>query len=155
MSKLKKKELSSLEPYAISLFKEAEKMLKVAYAPYSNFLVGAAALMADGSIHHGCNQENASYPLCICGERVALYNSHVNAANIKVVALAIVAKNPAKKLMHPVSPCGACRQVIAEFEQKQNAPIEIFLKGETNEILHFKDSSILLPYQFSGKVLGE
>ena len=130
-------------------------MLKVAYAPYSNFLVGAAALMEDGSIHRGCNQENASYPLCICGERVALYNSHVNAVGKKVVALAIIAKNPAKKLMQPVSPCGACRQVIAEFEQKQNAPIEIFLKGETDEVYQFDSTEMLLPYQFSSKVLGE
>ena len=130
-------------------------MLNVAYAPYSNFYVGAAALMEDGSIHRGCNQENASYPLCICGERVALYNSHVNAIGIKVKALAIVAKNPAKKLIHPVSPCGACRQVIAEFEQKQNAPIEIFLKGETDEVFRFESTELLLPYQFSGKVLGE
>ena len=155
MSELNKKDLTKLEPYAKSLLKEAEKMLEVAYAPYSNFLVGAAALMEDGTIHHGCNQENASYPLCICGERVALYNSHVNAPKKKVVALAITAKNPSKKLMFPVSPCGACRQVIAEFEQKQNAPIELFLKGETDEILHFKDSTMLLPYQFSGNVLGE
>ena len=155
MAEPNKKQLSDLQPYAVSLLKEATKMLEVAYAPYSNFLVGAAALMEDGSIHHGCNQENASYPLCICGERVALYNSHVNAPNQKVIALAITAKNPAKKLMSPVSPCGACRQVIAEFEQKQDAPIEIFLKGETDEVFHLKDCSILLPYQFSGKVLGE
>jgi len=155
MSKLLKKDLSTIPPYAVTLLKEAGKMLSVAYAPYSNFLVGAAALMEDGSIHPGCNQENASYPLCICGERVALYNSHVNAPGLKVVALAITAQNPAKKLLSPVSPCGACRQVIAEFEQKQEAPIEIFLQGETEEVFFMEDCSTLLPYQFSGEVLGK
>jgi len=155
MSQLHKKDLSSIPSQAVTLLQEAEKMLSVAYAPYSNFLVGAAALMEDGSIHHGCNQENASYPLCICGERVALYNSHVNAPGVKVISLAIIAKNPEKKLESPVSPCGACRQVIAEFEQKQDAPIEIYLKGETDEVFYLKDSSALLPYQFSGKVLGK
>lgn len=130
-------------------------MLEVAYAPYSNFFVGAAALMEDGTVHHGCNQENASYPLCICGERVALYNSHVNAQGKKVKTLAIIAKNPNKKLNQPVSPCGACRQVIAEFEQKQNAPIEIYLQGESDEVYYFESTEKLLPYQFSSKVLGE
>ncbi len=155
MTQIIKTNLSDIEPYAASLLEEASKMLSIAYAPYSNFLVGAAALMEDGSIHHGCNQENASYPLCICGERVALYNSHVNAPGQKVIALAIIAKNPAKRLLTPVSPCGACRQVIAEFEQKQSAPIEIFLQGESDEVFYLKDSSTLLPYQFSGNVLGK
>ncbi len=130
-------------------------MLKLAYAPYSNFFVGAAALAEDGTVHRGCNQENASYPLCICGERVALYNSHVNAHGKKIKSLAIIAQNPAKKLDQPVSPCGACRQVIAEFEQKQNAPIEIYLQGETDEIYYFESCEKLLPYQFSGNVLGK
>ncbi len=152
---IKKLEFIHLDDYAKSLIKEAERMLMVAYAPYSNFYVGAAALMEDGSIHGGCNQENASYPLCICGERVALYNAHVNAIGLKVMSLAIIAKNPSKKLELPVSPCGACRQVIAEFEQKQSSPIEIFLKGETDIVYQFDNSELLLPYQFSGKVLGE
>jgi len=155
MSELHNKDIKSIPDYAANLLLEAGKMLNIAYAPYSNFLVGAAALMEDGSIHHGCNQENASFPLCICGERVALYNSHVNAPGLKVVALAITAQNPAKKLDRPVSPCGACRQVIAEFEYKQSAPIEIYLKGQTDEVFFMKDCSSLLPYQFSGDVLGQ
>jgi len=130
-------------------------MLNVAYAPYSNFYVGAAVLMEDGTVHKGCNQENASYPLCICGERVALYNAHVNAHGKKIKTLAIIAKNPSKKLDQPVSPCGACRQVIAEFEQKQSAPIEIFLQGESDEVYYLESNDKLLPYQFSSKVLGE
>lgn len=152
---IKKYKFSELNEATQSLLSEAKQMLNIAYAPYSNFLVGAAALMEDGSIHKGCNQENASYPLCICGERVALYNSHVNAVGKKVVTLAIIAKNPKKKLEHPVSPCGACRQVIAEFEQKQNAPIEIYLQGESEEVIYFESTEKLLPYQFSSKVLGE
>ncbi len=98
-----------------------------AYAPYSNFAVGAAVLLSDGAIYRGCNVENASFGLTICAERVALFNA-VSDGRIDIAAIAVVTSAP--KLCKP---CGACRQVIAEFSQADN-PIVILsaaLSGET------------------------
>jgi cytidine deaminase len=133
--------------YLADLMSVAIQQLDKAYAPYSNFHVGAAALTTDDAIFKGCNQENASYPLCICAERVALYNFGVNSES-KIKALAVVARNPAKPLDKPVSPCGACRQVILEFEQKQNSDIVIFLKGESDIIYQIENAKQLLPFSF-------
>ena len=80
-----------------------------AYAPYSHFAVGAAALTAGGQIFAGCNVENAAYPACLCAERVALTSAYA-AGEREIVALAVVADSPS-----PVSPCGICRQVILEL----------------------------------------
>jgi cytidine deaminase len=80
-----------------------------AYAPYSRFAVGAAALTAGGQIFAGCNVENAAYPACLCAERVALTSAYA-AGEREIVALAVVADSPG-----PVSPCGICRQVILEL----------------------------------------
>lgn len=136
-----------------SLVDKAVAMTDTAYAPYSGFLVGAAALLSNGVILGGCNQENASYPLCMCGERVALYNAAANYPNETVVSLAIVARNPKKKLTQPVSPCGACRQVIAEYESRYGADIRIILKGETADIIEFNSVKELLPYGFDDTFL--
>ena len=132
-----------------TLIDKAVAMTYVAYAPYSGFLVGAAAQLANGVVLGGCNQENASYPLCMCGERVALYNAAANYPTEAVVTLAIVARNPKKKLLQPVSPCGACRQVIAEYESRYGSDIRIILKGETDDIIEFDSIKELLPYGFN------
>ncbi len=99
-----------------------------AYAPYSNFAVGAAVLLSDGAIYRGCNVENASFGLTICAERVALFNA-ISDGRIDIAAIAVMTSAP--KLCKP---CGACRQVIAEFSQADN-PIVILsasLSGETS-----------------------
>ncbi len=145
--------LSELSEEIKKLFAVAETMLSVAYAPYSNFQVAAALSLEDGTIHKGCNQENASYPLCMCAERVALYSAGAIDPRKKIEKLVIIAKNPEKAIQSPVSPCGACRQVISEFEDKQSAPIEIYLKGETEEIYHLESAKVLLPLSFTGDVL--
>ncbi|HCV50569.1 MAG TPA: cytidine deaminase, partial [Saprospirales bacterium] len=119
----------------------------------SGFLVGAAVQLNNGVVLGGCNQENASYPLCMCGERVALYNAAANYPHQSVVSLAIVARNPRKKLTQPVSPCGACRQVIAEYESRYGSDIRIILKGETNDVIIFDTIKELLPYGFDGTFL--
>jgi len=95
--------------YENELLKKAAEVREKAYAPYSDFKVGAAVLTADGSVFTGCNVENASYGLTICAERAAIFAA-VAAGHKDITALAIVAD--ADK---PVSPCGACRQVLAEF----------------------------------------
>ena len=136
-----------------ALADKAVAMTDVAYAPYSGFLVGAAAQLSNGVVLGGCNQENASYPLCMCGERVALYNAAANYPEHSVDTLAIVARNPKKKLMQPVSPCGACRQVIAEYESKYGSDIRIILKGETDDIIIFNTIKELLPYGFDDTFL--
>lgn len=135
------------------LLKEAKQMEKVAYAPYSNFLVGAALELNSGFLHKGCNQENASYPLCICAERVALYNAHVHHPGELIKRLAVTASNPKKAITNPVSPCGACRQVIAEFENKQKAPIEIYMQGQSDLVYYIESASVLLPISFSSEFL--
>jgi len=131
----------------------ATKQLDHAYAPYSNFYVGAAALLTNGNTHTGCNQENASYPLCICAERVALYSAGSVEPNATIKAVAITAKNPKKEIRKPISPCGACRQVILEFQNKQKAPIEIYLKADGPEIYLFESAQDLLPFSFDSSFL--
>ena len=136
------------------LFVEAEKQLDISYAPYSEFNVGASLLLENDKIVVGCNQENASYPLCLCGERVALYNAGSNYPNVKITALAITCRNNKKSLETPVSPCGACRQVIHEFSLKQDYKFPIYLKVfNNNAILKFDDIDALLPFSFTSEYL--
>ena len=144
------KELSSEERL---IMEEAIKMLENAYAPYSNFFVGAALMTQNGSIYRGCNQENASYPLCICGERVALFNAGAEEPNVPIKALAIVCHNPAKRIESPVSPCGACRQVISEFEKRHNQTFPVLLKGDAETIYKFSSGRELLPFGFDSTYL--
>ncbi len=91
------------------LIAEAKRVREFAYCPYSNFAVGAAVLGESGTIYGGCNVENASYSMTNCAERTAIYKA-ISAGEQEILALAVVAQG-----IEPVSPCGACRQVIAEF----------------------------------------
>lgn len=136
-----------------SLINQAKLQLNRAYAPYSKFYVGAAVLTENGTIYTGCNQENASFPLCICAERVALYNAGSNEEKLNIKAIAITATNPAKPLDSVCTPCGACRQVIKEFELRQNKPFDIYLTSEDNEIIKVEGISVLLPDSFSPEAL--
>ncbi len=127
--------------------------LEKAYAPYSNFHVGAAARLSDGDIFIGSNQENASYPLCMCGERVALYNAAANKPNVPVDAVAITIKNQHATIDKPVSPCGACRQVISEFEYRHKQPIRIILKSDSPEVYVLNSVADILPLGFNATFL--
>lgn len=131
----------------------AAVQLKHAYAPYSEFHVGAAALLANGEITVGSNQENASYPLCMCGERVALYASSSQYPGVAIQAIAIIAQNQNKPINEPITPCGACRQVIREYEQRQTEPIRILLKTDGDEVLVFESGADLLPFSFDQSYL--
>ena len=126
----------------IELAKEARKL---SYSPYSNFAVGAVILTKDGKIFKGSNIENASYPLCMCAERNALYNAYMNGYKKEdLVSLTLVADTDT-----PCTPCGACRQVISELFPK-NAPINMAnMKGEVLTMT-IED---LLPLSFSGEDL--
>ena len=129
---------------------KAKKMTKRAYAPYSNFQVGAALQLTDGKVFLGCNQENASYPLCMCAERVALYSYGASGKKSPIKSLVITAHNPEKPLSSPCMPCGACRQVIQEYEQRQNKPIDIYvLANNLDSIYLIKGVGNILPAAFN------
>ena len=124
---------------------------ELAYAPYSKFYVGAALRLTDGTIVKGSNQENAAYPLCLCAERVAI--AAASNYNMGVTAIAVMARNPRAKLTKPVSPCGACRQVILETERRFQQKIRVILYGETGEVYVLDSANDLLPVSFDEKVL--
>ena len=145
--------ISGLTTIEQTVMLKAIDMLDSVYAPYSGFYVGAAAMTDEGNIYGGCNQENASYPLCICGERVALYNAGVNEPKTPIQILAIVSHNPKKFIDKPVSPCGACRQVISEFAMRHNQDFPILLKGDGDMIYKLESSKELLPFGFDSNYL--
>lgn len=145
--------LSKLTAIEQTVMLKAIDMLDNVYAPYSGFYVGAAAMTDEGNIYGGCNQENASYPLCICGERVALYNAGVNEPKTPIQILAIVSHNPKKFIDRPVSPCGACRQVISEFAMRHDQDFTILLKGDGDMIYKLESSKELLPFGFDSNYL--
>ncbi len=127
------------------LMNAAREAAENAYVPYSNFPVGAAVLTSGGEVITGCNVENASYPLSVCAERVAI-NSAVAAGHRHLSAIAITAPN-----VPSVTPCGGCRQVISEFRMP-GQPLWVVLEGETSpEILEIDD---LLPRSFQSSDLG-
>lgn len=146
------KELSKEE---VLLFQHAVAVRKNAYAPYSNFKVGAAVLLENGEVVTGSNQENASYPSGLCAERVAVFQAGARFPNITIVAIAITASSKNYIVDTPVAPCGNCRQAIVEYEQKQKTPIAILMKGEKGEI--YKSNSIgeLLPLAFNNSFLRD
>lgn len=146
-------DVTALPSNIAELLAKADDQLAYSYAPYSQFHVGAAALLDNGEIIAGCNQENASYPLCMCAERVALYNIGAQHQRFKIIALAITAHNPNKKLEDPCMPCGACRQVISEFEQRQGSDIPLYLTSKGQYIIGLASNKVLLPAGFSGNNL--
>jgi cytidine deaminase len=135
------------------LMQIAIDQLEFAYAPYSKFHVGSAVRLEDQSIYKGSNQENASYPLCMCGERVALYSAAADKPYVAPKSLAITIKNLQMSIEKPVSPCGACRQVISEYEFRHNTRIKILLKSDSPEIYEINTVADLLPLGFNGTFL--
>jgi cytidine deaminase len=119
---------------------------KQAYAPYSEFYVGAVVVLANGKIVTGNNQENIAYPSGMCAERVALYFAGARYPNVPVKAIVVVAVKGGIVQKH-ISPCGACRQVLLETEMRSNQPMRILLAG--SEEVHIIDSAeSLLPVSF-------
>lgn len=139
---------SELSQTEIALFKEADDAKDKAYSPYSNFNVGAAVLLEDGTIVKGSNQENIAYPSGICAERVALFSAGSNFPDKMVKKIAIVAEGDLVSINDTFSPCGACRQVMAESESRQQEPIEILIRNFDGTYSKFKGISTLLPFTF-------
>ena len=129
------------EAVQTELLAAAREAQASAYAPYSNFSVGAAVLVSDGGIYRGCNIENASFGLTVCAERVALFHA-ITAGRMDIVAVAVVTSAP--KLCKP---CGACRQVIAEFSRTDD-PI-IVISATESGLLSTETITDLLPDNFT------
>ncbi len=136
-----------------SLMNLAIETRKNAYAPYSKFRVGAAILLDNGKVVLGSNQENAAYPSGLCAERVAIFQAGAIYPNAKIVKLVITAASDTNPTLSPIPPCGACRQSIAEYEFKQDSPIEIYFMGESGEVYQSNSINNLLPLSFNNTSL--
>lgn len=132
-----------------ALMQQAIEIRKKAYAPYSHFRVGAAILLDNGKIVLGSNQENAAYPSGLCAERVAIYQAGAIYPDVKMLTIAITAASDSNPTLSPIPPCGSCRQSIAEYEFKQDTPIEIYFMGESGEVYKSNSINNLLPLSFN------
>ena len=127
---------------------QAIEIRKKAYAPYSKFQVGAAIVLDNGVVLQGSNQENAAYPSGLCAERVVIFYAGANYPNNKIVKLFITATPSDRDSENPIPPCGSCRQSIAEYEIKQDLPIEIYFMGAKGEVYKSDSLKNLLPFMF-------
>lgn len=145
--------MDELQPEVFTLMEKAIDARDKAYAPYSNFIVGAAIQLDNGEIVTGSNQENASYPSGLCAERTAIYYAGSQFPDSKIIRIAISATSKNKPTVSPIPPCGACRQAIAEYELKQDKPIEIYFMGEKGKVAQSLSLVNLLPFVFEKSVL--
>ncbi|GIL24235.1 MAG: cytidine deaminase [Bacteroidota bacterium] len=149
------KNLEELDNESKYLVHKAKEAAHHAYAPYSKFHVGAALMLEDGTVVTGTNQENASYPLCMCAERVALYTAASQHQGKRITKMAVVAHKKNHKELSAASSCGACRQVMAEFEERQHKPFEVIMHHTDSQWIKCASASLLLPLVFSGKSLND
>jgi cytidine deaminase len=136
-----------------NLMAQAVAVRENAYAPYSKFRVGAAILLDNGKVILGSNQENAAYPSGLCAERVAVFQAGSIYPDAKILKMAITAASDTNQTTAPIPPCGSCRQSIAEYEIKQESPIEIYFMGEIGAIYKSASLKNLLPFMFDKKFL--
>lgn len=144
---------TDLPQASAELLASAKAALPTAYAPYSRFQVAAAARTESGAVFSACNTENAAYPMCLCAERAALAAAASMCPAEKVVSMAITVKSPSQTLDNPASPCGACRQVLAEHEQRHGHAMELILQGEIGPVYVIERAQDLLPLGFEAKYL--
>lgn len=136
-----------------ALIKAAKDCLHDSYSPYSNFKVGCAILLENGKVIQGTNQENASFPVGLCAERVALSAVDAIYRGKKIETMAITAASVNNPVTEPISPCGNCRQAISEAQQKSGNAIRIILQGESGEVIIFSSIDGLLPMSFDSQYL--
>ncbi|MDO7852273.1 cytidine deaminase [Hymenobacter convexus] len=140
---------TELTPSEQATWQAARDATDQAYAPYSGFHVGAALLLADGTIFKGTNQENAAYPSGLCAERTALFGLAASQpGHAPIVAMAVAAR-PSHGEFGAAFPCGACRQVMLEYESRQSQPIPLLLPSRNGTILRFSTLATLMPFNFS------
>ena len=130
------------------LMERATLASESSYSPYSSFRVGAAVRMANGEVITGNNQENAAYPSGLCAERVALFYAQARFPDVPVESIAIYASSSEFKLDKPVTPCGSCRQVMAEYETRHNQKIRVIMGGDHGHIQVVEGIESLLPLMF-------
>ena len=143
-------DLKELENSDQILIQKALDACKTAYAPYSNFPVGAAVLLDSGEIFIGNNQENISFPAGTCAERTVLNFIHANFPDKNIVTMAITATN--SHSVGPVTPCGVCRQVMVEMEREQQSDYRVLLHKPGGSTIEFSAASQLLPLAFEDKL---
>jgi cytidine deaminase len=146
-------DISELEEKDAWLLNEARQITEQAYAPYSNFHVGAVAMLENGEIVAGTNQENASYPVGICAERVLLGSAATIHPGIAIKTLAVSYKSKETESDHPISPCGMCRQVLLEYETRSKKPIRLILGGQEGKVYIIRSAGYLLPFAFTSEEL--
>ena len=139
--------VSELEAVDQALVQAAKEAMGNAYAPYSRFNVGAAVMFEDGEIIKGANQENAAYPSGICAERTALFYASASRPGKAMKAIAIAAGQNGVLCSNPATPCGACRQVMAQYQTKSGRPMKVILAG-AERIWVFDKVDDLLPLIF-------
>lgn len=131
------------------LVNQAKESAVLAYAPYSNFHVGAALLLDDGTVITGNNQENAAFPSGLCAERVAIFSALSTFPVKRIKTIAISAFSDEIPVDDPVTPCGSCRQVIAETEKRQSEKIRVIMTGKTGKVIVVEGIDSLLPFVFN------
>lgn len=131
------------------LCKEAAKAMVNSHSPYSEFRVGAAVRLESGKIVYGSNQENVAYPSGLCAERVALFTIGSTYPDDRIVSMAITAHTDNFELTEPVTSCGACLQVMAEYEKKQSHPIEVLFYCQNGSTVKTNGIQSLLPFAFA------
>ncbi|WDF54573.1 cytidine deaminase [Mucilaginibacter sp. KACC 22063] len=134
---------------------EATEALKKSHSPYSNFRVGAALKLQSGRIVYGSNQENVAYPSGLCAERVALFHWGANYPEDPIESIAITAYTDDFTLTRPVTPCGSCLQVIAEYEKKQDQKLKIILFCQDGPLWVVQGSESFLPFLFFEERLAQ
>ena len=137
------------------LLQAAREATRYAYAPYSHFHVAAAARMQNGSVITGTNQENASFPVGMCAERVLVASAASQFPDMTIETIAVSYDNRAGgKSNHPVAPCGICRQTLQEVETRSKTQIKLIMGGMEGKIFVLSSASALLPFAFTGDELG-
>lgn len=140
-------EINDFDEQMQRLIEKAKQQTELSYAPYSNFSVGAAVLLEDGTVVCGNNQENIAYPSGLCAERTAMFYTNSQYPDIKPIAMAVAARNGKDFLENPICPCGACRQSILETELRYKSPIKTILYG-TKNIYVINSIADMLPFAF-------
>ena len=146
-------EFSELDEVGQDAIRKAFEVSEAAYAPYSKFNVGACAVLDNGSMVLGSNQENAAYPSGMCAERVSLFSVGTNHPDSKVLILAVSVSTDTET-DEPVPPCGACRQVMVETERRNSQSMKVLIGRPGSKVIIFESAESLLPLTFDGSFLS-